>query len=92
MNKLRLVKIIVFLMTFLIVFGSLMFLTVIYKKSQPKPIEYTETSLSQPKGSSIDNIISHNEQLNILIKGGGLADRIIIYDTQRMQKITTIKL
>jgi hypothetical protein len=79
-------------MTFLVVFGSLMFLTVIYKKSQPKPIEYTEINLSQPKGSTIENIISHNEQLNILVKGSGSADRIIIYDTQRMQKIATINL
>ena len=79
-------------MTFLVVFGSLMFLTVIYKKSQPKPIEYTEINLSQPKGSSIESIINNNEQLNILIKGGGLADRIIIYDTQRMQKIAKINL
>ena len=92
MDKLKLIKGIVFVITFLLVFGSLLLLTVIYKKAQPQQTEYTETSLSQPQGSRIENIVENDGNLAILVKGGNLADRIIIYNPKTMKKITTLNL
>lgn len=92
MDKLKLIKGIVFVITFLLVFGSLLLLTVIYKKAQPQQTEYTETSLSQPQGSRIESIIENDGNLAILVKGGNLADRVIIYDPKAMKKVTTLNL
>lgn len=92
MDKLKLIKGIVVVITFLLVFGSLLLLTVIYKKAQPQTKEYQETSLSQPQGSSIEKVIESNGNLILLIKGGKQADRIIIYDPKTMTKTATISL
>ena len=92
MDKLKLIKSIVFIITFLLVFGSLLLLTVIYKKAQPTPGNYQETSLEQPKGSNIFSITQADENLAILVKGGGQPDRIIIYNLKTMQKTSTIDL
>ena len=92
MDKLKLIKSIVFIMTFLLVFGSLLLLTMIYKKSKPQPVSYQEFSLEQPVGSNISSVTETDGYLAILIKGGGLADRIIIYDLQTKQKLSTINL
>ena len=92
MDKLKLIKGIVVIITFMLVFGSLMLLTVIYKKSQPQNTVYTEESLSQPKGSNITSVTEINGELAILVKGGGLSDRIIIYNPQKKQKTSAINL
>lgn len=92
MDKLKLIKTIVVIITFLLVFGSLMLLTVIYKKARPEPQLYQETGLEQPIGSTIISVTPLDNQLAILVKGGGQADRIIIYDPQTRQKSTTITL
>ena len=92
MDKLKLIKGIVVIITFMLVFGSLMLLTVIYKKSQPQNTIYTEERLSQPTGSNIVSVTEINGELAILIKGGGLTDRIIIYNPQKKQKTSAINL
>ena len=92
MDKLKVIKAIVVMITFLLVFGSLMLLTIIYKKAQQQPMTdtYSESSLQEPQGSSIISIDVLQENLAILVKGGGLSDRIIIYNPQKMAKIATI--
>ena len=92
MDKLKLIKGIVVIITFMLVFGSLMLLTVIYKKSQPKDTVYSETDLNQPQGSSIASVTEINGELAILVKGGGQEDRIIIYNPQKKQKTSAINL
>ena len=87
MDKLKLIKTIVVVITFLLVFGSLMLLTVIYKKARPTPRgEYIQISLQQPQGSTIDTIEALGNNLAILVKGGGQPDRIIIYNPQTKEK------
>lgn len=92
MDKLKLIKGIVVIITFMLVFGSLMLLTIIYKKSQPKDTVYSETGLNQPQGSSIASVTEINGELAILVKGGGQEDRIIIYNPQKKQKTSAINL
>ncbi|MBR1605844.1 MAG: hypothetical protein IJ660_07055 [Alphaproteobacteria bacterium] len=92
MDKLKLIKSIVVIITFLLVFGSLLLLTVIYKKAQPKQDIYQEKNLAQPIGSSISSVTTVGNNLAILIKDGGEADRIVIYNPQTLQKVSTIHL
>lgn len=92
MDKLKLIKTIVVIITFMLVFGSLMLLTVIYKKARPTPQQHKEVSLEQPLGSTIENISVIGDNLAILIKNGGGADRIIIYSPNTQQKTLTINL
>ncbi|MBQ8465178.1 MAG: hypothetical protein IJ545_04130 [Alphaproteobacteria bacterium] len=92
MDKLKLIKSIVFIITFLLVFGSLMLLTVIYRKARPEPLSYRETSLMQPIGSRIDSVTKIDNQLAVVVKDGGQPDRIVIYNPQTLQKSATITL
>lgn len=92
MDKLKIIKIIVVIITFLLVFGSLLLLTVIYKRAQPKQDIYQEIDLNQPVGSTINSLINVEGNLAILIKDGGQPDRIILYNPQTMKKISTIHL
>jgi len=92
MDKLKIIKTIVVLITFLLVFGSLLLLTVIYRKAQPKQEIYQETNLNQPIGSTIESMLNIDDNLVILVKGGGQSDRIVIYNPQTMKKISTLHL
>lgn len=88
MDKLKLVKITVFVLTFLLIFGTLMLLGGIYKKTRKQvPVSTASVSLSQPKGSEIADFKVDNKQIYVLIKKGGLPDRIVVYD--RQHKLTT---
>ncbi len=92
MDKLKLIKTIVVIITFMLVFGSLMLLTVIYKKARPAPQQHKEISLEQPMGSTIENMVAVGDNLAVLIKNGGEADRIIIYSPNTGRKSLTINL
>ncbi len=92
MDKLKLIKSIVVIITSMLVFGSILLLTLIYKKTQVSVKNQTEYSLQQPNGSSIVSVTEVDENLAILVKGGGLADRIILYTPQTMQTISTLHL
>ncbi len=92
MDKLKLVKTIVFILTFLLVFGSLMLIGTIFKKSKTQPHLPEEINLQEPAGSRISNIQTKDNLLYLTISDGGLADRIIIFDTTTGQKISTIYL
>ena len=81
MNKLKLVKMLVSLITFLLVFGCLMLFTLIYRKLHHKPELLTQDiNLEQPIGSRIDEFRLQKDKLYILIKDGGESDRIIIFN------------
>lgn len=95
MNKLRVIKFVVAILTFLLIFGLLMVLTILYKqfnKTEKVVIENKSVSLEQPQGSSIKQIISNNGRLHIVIKDGGLSDRILILspDAQQVQQEITL--
>lgn len=92
MDKLKLIKITVAFLTFLLVFGMLSAVGIIFKKasnSKPQTFSY---NLNQPEGSQISSIKISNNNLYLLVKGGKLADRIIIIDQQQDNSISTIQL
>lgn len=93
MNKLKLVKTAVFLLTFLLVFGTLLVLGTLFQKTHKTQEELPSSSnLNEPKGSTIQQIEQNQETLYLLIQGGGQDDRVIIFDSKLGKKITTIKI
>lgn len=86
MDKLKLIKIVVALLTFLIVFGVLMAATLIFKKlNPPVSTEILSFSLDEPQGSVINSILEYNGYIYMLVKDGGEADRVLILNPETMQ-------
>lgn len=93
MDKLKLVKNVVFVLTFVLIFGSMLLLGSLFKKTRQKAITLpSNTSLEQPIGSNIENIVEQDGYLYILVKNGGLSDRIIVLDTKSAKKLSEINL
>lgn len=91
MDKLKLVKTIVFLLTFLLVFGTLLLIGGIVKKTRTTDTALPQQlGLNQPSGSRIAKILPQNGFLYLLVKDGGLPDRIIILDTSSGKITSTI--
>lgn len=91
MDKLKIVKLIVFLLTFLLIFGIIVAGGTIYKKVSRKKPE-ANISLNQPKGSYIADYKINEDLVYILIKGGKNEDRILIVSQSSPDKQTTITL
>lgn len=92
MDKLKLVKTIVFILTFLLVFGSLMLIGTLFKKTHSAPKIPKEISLNEPIGSSLTETHINDNLLFLSIADGGKSDRIIIFDTISGHKVSTIYL
>lgn len=93
MDKLKLIKMIVFILTFLLVFGSLVFLGSLFKKVNTTHADIpAEVSLNEPIGSSIRTIKTRDNMMYIMVKDGGKPDRIIMFDTLKGQKLSTISI
>lgn len=93
MDKLKLIKTIVFVLTFLLVFGTLALLGSVYKRTHREiPNTAIITSLEQPQGSEITEFKVDNQKIYVLVKKGGLADRIVVYDHQNHRLINHINL
>lgn len=81
MDKLKIVKIIVALLTFLIIFGTLLLMTVIYQKTRKPPVlAAAKINLSQPEGTTISDFKTDDQNIYFLLKNGGHTDRLVIYD------------
>ena len=91
MNKLKLIKFIVFFLTATLVLGVIYASSIIYKKVSTKTPFSADITLNQPKGSYIENYHFNNDRLYVLIKGGGLSDRIVIINPGQQQPDATIK-
>lgn len=91
MDRLKLIKGIVFILTFLLVFGSLLALGSLFRKTRSAPLPKS-FNLAQPAGSSIEKMIANDGRLYILVKDGGQSDRIIIFDSREGQKTTTLNI
>ena len=91
MDKLKLVKTIVFLLTFLLVFGTLLLIGGIIKKTRTTDAALPQQlGLNQPSGSRIAEIRPQDGLLYLLVKDGGLSDRIIIMDASSGKILSTI--
>lgn len=93
MDKLKLIKSIVFILTFLLILGSFSLIMLIFKKS-PQFSENLEQNikLEQPYGSYIKDFKIENENLYILTSGGGLEDRIVIFNTTKGKQVSVINI
>lgn len=92
MDKLKLIKMTVAVLTFLIVFGMLSAAGMIYKKTRAPEIPVAAVSLAQPAGSSVESFKISDSNLFILVKNGGLPDRIIVLNPARPQNRTVINI
>lgn len=92
MDQLKIIKTIVFIMTFLLIFGIIMLVNgMLNKQKKDSQKNNTEINLQQPKDSAIKNIVTLDNKLYILISGGGLPDRIVVIDANSGKKVTDIK-
>ncbi|MBE6452163.1 MAG: hypothetical protein E7012_01570 [Alphaproteobacteria bacterium] len=92
MNKLKAIKITVAFLTFLLVFGMLSAVGIIFKKATSSTTQSTSRPLNQPKGSKISSFKTDNNNLYLLVNGGGIDDRIIIINKQNPQSYSIINL
>lgn len=90
MNKLKILKFIVFILTFFLIFGILSAVGIIYKKIKT-PTENIDITLNQPKGSYIESYKISDKKVYILVKGANTPDRIIVVDQSSQSIINTIK-
>ena len=89
MDKLKFVKLVVFVITFLLIFGTMLLLTRLYKKGNVK--KWPEVvSLGQPEGSVIKKITDANRYLYMHIAEGGKSDRVVVIDAEKGKIISTI--
>ena len=93
MDKLKLIKTVVVILTLLLIFGTLTLLGLFVHKTrtaqQPLP---AEVNLGEPHGSIIKQISNSGETLYMLVIGGGEDDRIIVFDAAGGKKISTLKI
>ncbi|MCQ2740819.1 MAG: hypothetical protein MJ210_01710 [Alphaproteobacteria bacterium] len=92
MNKLKLIKALVFFMTFLLCSGIIYFGMLIHQRFSSVKDGNAEISLNQPQGSYIADFRTDADNLYILIKGGNTADRIIRVNTKNQKLNTQIKI
>ena len=81
MNKLKLIKTIVFALTFLLIIGTLLLFSSVYKRiNKEAPAKEIVLDLSQPVGSEIVDFKIVKDEVYLLVKKGGLSDRVVIYN------------
>ncbi len=90
MDKLKAIKILVFIFTFLLIFGTLCAFGIIYRRLQA-PQSARDITLDQPTGSYISDYKISDDSIFILLKGGKQSDRIIIINRSTNSKIAEIK-
>lgn len=79
MDKLKLIKTIVFFITFLLVLGSISLLGILYQKTTKETsLSSKEINLHQDLGSEIASFQVEDGTLYLLVKGAKQADRIFI--------------
>ena len=93
MNQLRLIKITVFIFTFLLIFGSLVLMGCLYRKLSANPQQTTaEISLGLPPEAEIRQIAADEGMLYILVSDKGQGGRIIIFSPEKGKIISNITL
>ncbi len=93
MNQLRLIKITVFIFTFLLIFGSLVLMGSLYRKLSANPQQTSaEISLGLPSEARIKQIAADEGMLYILVSGKEQGGRIIIFSPEKGKIISNITL
>ncbi|MDR1694186.1 MAG: hypothetical protein LBR70_03220 [Lactobacillaceae bacterium] len=93
MTTVKIMKGLVFALTFAIFFGLFIFAALIPAKNKSSAAFIEENIvLDQPLGSNIKNVLIKDNYLYIVISGGSLADRIVIADTNNGRVVSNISL
>lgn len=83
----------VFVLSFLLVFGLLAMLGLLAKKTRSAAATpYQEISLQEPAGSSIEQILVQDNLVYISLANGGQSDRLVVFDTTSAQPLIKLKL
>ncbi len=90
MDKLKLVKTAVFILTFLLFFGIISAGMLIYQKASAKA-NLSEINLNLPTGSRIKHFNFHDGQIYLLIKSKHQADQLITVNPNTAEITATIK-
>lgn len=80
MNGLKIIKLFVFVLTAIIFFGLILCAKIIYNNTHRS--HHENISLQQPYGTKIKNILALEKDLYIMVKGGGINDRILVYSPE----------
>lgn len=93
MNQLRLIKITVFVFTFLLIFGSLVLMGRLYQKLSVNPEQApAEINLGLPPARHIRQISADQGLLYILVSDKGQDERIIIFNPEKGKIISNMTL
>lgn len=93
MNQLRLIKITVFVFTFLLIFGSLVLMGGLYRKmTAAAPQKPSDVSLGLPAGTKISQIAAGDGLLYVLVSENEKNGRIIIFNPEKNRIVSDITL
>ncbi len=92
MDKLKLIKSIVFVLTLLLIIGSFSIIMLLFKKTSTPSALNAKVNLEEPYGSYIKDFKIKDDYIYILASGGGKEDRIIIYNQSNSKPISTINI
>ena len=91
MNKLKLIKLIVIFLSFLLISGFVTAAGIIYKKVSHHP-STIQTEIKQPDGTFILKAKLVEDNLLLHLRGGSQPDRILLIDPQSGNISSSIKL
>ena len=92
MSGLKIMKIAVSVLTFLLFFGIFLSLKIVYERAQSRTFSATDINLGQPEGSTIKNIVADEKVLYIIVENGGLSDRILVFSPEKHQVLYTVNM
>ena len=91
MNQLRIIKITVFIFTFLLIMGCLTMIGLMYRHTTRQlHSAITENKLQQPPSATIKQITAEGNLLYILVSTPNQADKIIIFDSKKNNIVSNL--
>lgn len=91
MNQLRLIKSLVFIFTFLLIFGCLALVGCFYHRLHHSATSHpAEINLQQKQSATIKQITSDGKLLYILISDSQHTDKVIIYNPNKNNIVSTL--
>ena len=91
MNQLRIIKITVFIFTFLLIMGCLTMIGLMYRHTtRQSHSAITENNLQQPPSATIKQIAADGNLLYILVSTPNQADKIIIFDSKKNNIVSNL--
>ena len=93
MNKVKIVKGIVLILTFVMIFVFILLINSLVKNIRKANVKMEENiSINQPVGSNIKNVLTNRDYLYIVVGGGNIPDRIVVISTSNGKIVSNISL